>query len=139
MKFLFFAYLIFGYGLFLFRCSNFCKNKINEHRLLDSICYSPLENYGTYPNTIYTDENGILKLEIGGSSKYTIRRTGEIKTQDIEETGFSGVIADITEETHSVQTETSNSKSRLNTSTKIIIVAVLAVILGIVSRLCLTT
>lgn len=35
-------------------------------------------DYGTYPYTIYADEYGTLKLEIGGSDKYVIRHTGEI-------------------------------------------------------------
>lgn len=39
-------------------------------------------DYGTYPETIYADEYGTLKLEIGGSDKYVIRHTGEIFNPD---------------------------------------------------------
>ena len=48
-------------------------------------------DYGTYPETIYADEYGVLKLEIGGSDKYVIRHTGEIKDTS-EETTWSDAI-----------------------------------------------
>lgn len=43
-------------------------------------------DYGTYPDTIYADENGVLKLEIGGSKSYVIKHTGDIKDTTEETT-----------------------------------------------------
>lgn len=65
--------------------------------------------YGEFPDTIYADENGVLRLEIGGSSEYIITRVDETKPDEPDATGFSGVIADATEsQTTTSQTDNDN-------------------------------
>lgn len=90
-------------------------------------------DYGEFPNTVYADENGVLQLEVGGSSEYIITRVDETKPNEPEVTGFSGVIADATaNQTTSSQTD-NNNKIREGFPIGVIVAVSALLCLGIVS------
>lgn len=98
-------------------------------------------DYGTYPETIYADEYGVLKLELGGSDKYVIRHTGKIKDTS-EETTWSAAIgsAEVTDKNSETSTSEAviESKPVDNNSARkfpfgIVIVGAIIIVLGVVA------
>lgn len=98
-------------------------------------------DYGTYPETIYADEYGVLKLELGGSDKYVIRHTGEIKDTS-KETTWSAAISSaevsdndskaFTSETV-IENESADNNFARKFPLKIVIVVAMIIILGIIA------
>lgn len=90
-------------------------------------------DYGEYPNTIYADEKGVLRLELGGSSEYIITRVNETKPDEPDATGYSGIIADTTSQSGVSQTEPADKDGGTKFPVGVIIMAVALLGLGLVS------
>lgn len=89
--------------------------------------------YGEFPNTVYADKNGVLRLEIGGSSEYIITRVDETKPDNSDTTGVSGIVADAKED-QTTNSQTGNDNKIREGFPIGVIVAVSALLcLGIVS------
>lgn len=93
-------------------------------------------DYGEYPDIIYADENGLLKLEIGGSSKYTLRKVDEYTAGTAGEEVYQG---EPTNKTTLKENQTGETQTQLHTENPyehkplskgaIVVIALLVVIL----------
>lgn len=94
-------------------------------------------DYGTYPQTIYADKNGVLKLEIGGSDKYVIRHTGEINKTEAETNSVSASEEAVRVTDNSNESTANNLSGENNSNHKfpfgIVIAVAMLVVLGIVT------